>query len=189
MRKTIQWLQQKLHSNSLHACANILQSKTEGMDLYKEWQTYWTTPTEEGQSTEEVKSVKNAMIQSSTILAEILRNIFSKDNPVMALKFHHANAKVPQDVLGVYTYLLVREQFPQATLDVIVHDIARVMMFSLQAPKYTTFDTWYRRFMQEIENLDLLYGQITWEQALIYTHSDTQILLRVTVSVGRVCGT
>ncbi len=101
------------------------------MDLYKEWQTYWTTPTEEGKSTEEVKSVKNAMIQSSTILAEILRNIFSKDNPVMVLKFHHTNAKVPQDLLGVYTYLLVREQFPQPTLDVIVHDIARVMMFSL----------------------------------------------------------
>ena len=36
MCKVIQWIQQKLHSNSLHACANILQSKTEDMDLYKE---------------------------------------------------------------------------------------------------------------------------------------------------------
>ena len=161
MRNTIHWLQQKLHSNSLHACANILTSTNEGLDLYKEWHTYWTTSTEEGES------AKNAKIQSSTILAEILRNIFSKDNPVMALKFHHANAQIPQDFLDVYTYLLMRDQFPKATLDVIVRDIARVMMFSLQAPTYTTFDAWYRSFMQKIENLDLLYGQITWDQVYL----------------------
>ena len=41
------------------------------------------------------------------------------------------------------------------------------MMFSLQAPRYTTFDTWYRSFMQKIETLDLLYGQITWEQVYL----------------------
>ena len=79
----------------------------------------------------------------------------------MTLKFHHTNAQVPQDILDVYTYLLVGDQFPQVTLDVIVRDIARVISFSLQTPKYTTFDTWYLNFMQEIENLDLLYGQIT----------------------------
>ena len=92
--------------------------------------------------------------------------MFSKDNPVMTLKFHHTNAQRPQDILNVYTYLLVRDQFPQAILDVIVRDIARVMMFSLYAPRYTvtTFYTWYHRFMQKIENLDLPYGQITWGQ-------------------------
>ena len=109
----------------------------------------------------------DAKIQSSTILAEILRNIFSEDNPVMTLKFHRANGQVPQDILGVYMYSLVRDQFPHATLDVIVHDIARVMMFSLQAPKYTTFDAWYRSFMQKIEDLNLLYGQITWDQVYL----------------------
>ena len=41
------------------------------------------------------------------------------------------------------------------------------MMFSPQATKYTNFDAWYHRFMQEIENLDLLYGQITWEQVYL----------------------
>ena len=85
----------------------------------------------------------------------------------MTLKFHHANGKVPQDILGVYAYLLVRDHFPQANLDVIVRDIARVMMFSLQAPRYTTFDAWYRSFMQKIEDLDLLYGQITWDQVYL----------------------
>ena len=65
MRNTIQWLQQRLRSNSIHACANILASKTEGMDLYTEWNTYWMRP-EGGEST------KNAKIQSSTILDEIL---------------------------------------------------------------------------------------------------------------------
>ena len=42
-------------------------------------------------STEDGKLAKEAKIQSSTILTEILRNIFSKDNPVTALKFHHVN--------------------------------------------------------------------------------------------------
>jgi hypothetical protein len=161
MRKTIQWLQQKLHTNSLHACANILDSRNGEEDLYKEWHAYWTTPTEEG------KTAIGAKIQSSTILAEILRNIFSKDNPVMALKFHHAYAKIPEDILGVYAYQIIRDQFPQATLDVIVRDIVRVLMFSLQAPRYTTFDGWYRSFMQKIEDLNLLYGQITWEQVYL----------------------
>ena len=41
------------------------------------------------------------------------------------------------------------------------------MMFSLQAPKYTTFDAWYRSFMQKIEDLNLLYGQITWDQVYL----------------------
>jgi hypothetical protein len=48
------------------------------------------------------------------------------------------NRQVPQDILDVYTYLVVRDHFPHANLDVTVHDITRVMMFSLQAPKYTT---------------------------------------------------
>ena len=113
------------------------------------------------------ESTKNAKIQSSTILEEILRKIFSKDNPVMTLQFHHAKAKIPEDILGVHTYLPVREHFPQANLDVIVRDIARVMMLSLQAPRYTTFDTWYHSFVQKIEDLDLLYGQITWEQVYL----------------------
>jgi len=130
------------------------------MDLYEEWNTYWMNP-EGGEST------KNAKIQSSTILEEILRKIFSKDNPVMELKFHHANSKIPLDMLGVYTYMLVRKHFQQANLDVIVRDIARVMMFSLQAPRYTTFDAWYHSFMQKIEDLDLLYGQITWDQVYL----------------------
>jgi hypothetical protein len=131
------------------------------LELYREWHTYWTTSTEDGEL------AKDAKIQSSTILAEILRNIFSKDNPVMALKFHHANGQVPQDIFGVYMYLLVRDHFPHANLEVIVHDIARVMMFSLQAPKYTTFDTWYRSSMQKIEDLNLLYGQITWDEVYL----------------------
>jgi hypothetical protein len=64
----------------------------------------------------------------------------------------------------------VRDHFPHANLDVIVRDIARVMMFSLlslQAPRYTTFDGWYRSFMQKIENLNLLYGQISWDQVYL----------------------
>ena len=80
-------------------------------------------------------------------------------------------SKVPQDILGVHTYLLVRDHFPHANLDVIVRDIARVMMFSLQAPRYTTFDAGYRAshrsFMQKIEDLNLLYGQITWDQVYL----------------------
>jgi hypothetical protein len=35
MRKTIHWLQQKLHTYSLHACADILDPKHEGRDLYE----------------------------------------------------------------------------------------------------------------------------------------------------------
>ena len=113
MRNTIHWLQQKQHTNSLHACANLLKSRNESMDLYKEWHTYWTTSKEEGES------AKNAKIQSSTILAEILRNIFSKDNRAIALKFHHASAKIPQDILSVYTCLIVKDRFSQAPLDVL----------------------------------------------------------------------
>ncbi len=76
IRNTKHWFQRNLHLNPLHVCANILTSKkmeNEGLDLYREWKTYWTTSTEEGESD------KNAKIQSRTILAEILRNIFSKD--------------------------------------------------------------------------------------------------------------
>ena len=85
----------------------------------------------------------------------------------MTLKFHHDNAKIPQDILGVYTYLIVKYQLSQTTLDVIVRDIRRVMMFSLQDPKYTTFDVWYHNFMKKIENLDIFYGQITWDQVYL----------------------
>jgi hypothetical protein len=106
-------------------------------------------------------------IQSSTILAEILRQIFSKNNPAMALKFHHTYTKIPEDILGIYTYQIIKDQFPQATLDVIVRDIIKVLMFSLQSSKYTKFDHWYRSFMKAIEDLNLLYGEITWEQTYL----------------------
>ena len=36
MRKTINWLQQKLHTRSLHACDNILEPKQEGRDPYEQ---------------------------------------------------------------------------------------------------------------------------------------------------------
>jgi len=65
MRKTLQWLQQELRSNSLHVCANILESKKERMELYTEWNTYWKR--QEGD-----ELTKNAKIQSSTILDKIL---------------------------------------------------------------------------------------------------------------------
>jgi hypothetical protein len=65
MRNTIQWLQQELRSNSLHACVNILESKKEEMELYTEWNTYWMRPEGDGLT-------KNVKIQSSTILDEIL---------------------------------------------------------------------------------------------------------------------
>ena len=161
MRKTIHWLQQKLHTYSLHACADILDPKHEGRDLYEKWHTYWKNPNEEG------KMAIGEKIQSSTILAEILRNIFSKNNPAMTLKFHHAYTKIPEDILGIYNYQIIKDQFPQATLDVIVRDIIKVLMFSLQASKYTKFDHWYRSFMKAIEDLNLLYGEITWEQTYL----------------------
>ena len=86
------------------------------------------------------KDAKNAKIQSSTILEEILRRVFSKDNPALALQIQHVRTKVPEDLLGVYAIHIVREHFPQATLDVIVRDIMKVLMFSLQTPKGDTFD-------------------------------------------------
>ena len=147
-------IQQKLDRNDLHTCANILDPRNEGKDLYEKGRTYWTNPTEEGQSTIGTK------VQTSTILVEILRNIFSKDNPVMTLKFHHAYVKIPEDMLGVYAYQIIKGKFPQATLDVIVRDIIKVMMFSLHPSKYTKFDHWYHNFMKVIEDLNLFYGEI-----------------------------
>ena len=96
MRETIHWLQQKLHTYFLHACADILDPKHEGRDLYEKCHTYWKNPNEEGKM-----AVGEKRIQSSTILAEILRNIFSKDNPAMTLKFHHAYTKISEDIMGI----------------------------------------------------------------------------------------
>ena len=55
MRNTIHWLQQKLQSHSLHVCVNILTSKIEGLELYREWHTYWTTSTEDGKLANDAK--------------------------------------------------------------------------------------------------------------------------------------
>ncbi len=63
---------------------------------------------------------------------------------------------------GVYAYQIIKDQFPQATIDVIVRDIIKVMMTSLQASKYTKFDHWYHSLIKTIEDLNLLYGEITW---------------------------
>ena len=82
----------------------------------------------------------------------------------MTLKFHLAYSKIPEDILGVYMHQIIKDAFPQAMLDVILRDIIKVLMFSLQAPKFNEFDVWYHRFMKVIEDLNLIYGQITWEQ-------------------------
>ena len=130
MKKTINSLQQQFLTNSLYACAHILGSEDEGMDLYATWNKGWPKMSEGD------KDAKN----SSTILEEILRRVFSKDNPELVLQIQHARTKVPEDLLGVYALHIVREHFPQATLDVIVRDIIKVCMFSLQAPRCATFD-------------------------------------------------
>jgi hypothetical protein len=119
----------------------ILSSEDEGMELYATWNKGWAKMSEDD------KDSKNAKLQSSTILEEILRRVFSKDNPALAFPIQHARTKVPQDLLGVYALHIVREHFPQATLDVIVRDIIKVLMFSLQAPRCATIDEWHRKFM------------------------------------------
>ena len=48
-----------------------------------------------------------------------------------------------------------------------VRDIIKVLMFSLQASKYTKFDHWYHSFMKVIEDLNLIYGEITLEQTYL----------------------
>jgi hypothetical protein len=114
MKKTINSLQQQFLTNSLYSCAHILVSEDEGMELYATWNKGWSKMSEDD------KDAKNANLQSSTILEEILRRVFSKDNPALALQVQHARTKVPEDLLGVYVLHIVREHFPQATLDVIV---------------------------------------------------------------------
>jgi uncharacterized coiled-coil protein SlyX len=158
MKKTMNSLHQQFLTNSLFACAHILSSEDEGMELYATWNKGWAKMSEND------KDAKNAKLQSSTILEEILRRIFSKDNPALALQIQHARTKVPEDLLGVYALHIVREHFPQATLDVIVRDIIRVLMFSLQAPRCTTFAEWHRKLQKSIEDLNLLYGAISWDQ-------------------------
>jgi hypothetical protein len=62
---------------------------------------------------------------------------------------------------GVIYTQNTKEHLPQAVLDVIVRDIINVLMFSLQVPKYVTFEEWYHRFMKVIEDLNLIYGPIS----------------------------
>ena len=108
----------------------------------------------------QIKVKKNAQL----IPAEISWKFFSKDNPAVVLKFHHAYVKIPEDILGVYMEKIIKDQFPQGTLDVIVWDIIKVLMFSRQTPKFNEFDVWYHSFMKAIEDLNLFYGPIPWEQ-------------------------
>jgi hypothetical protein len=125
IRKTMDSLQQQFLTNSLYACSNILTSEDEGMELYTTWNKGWEKISETD------KDAQDAKLQSSTILEEILRRIFSKDNPAFALQIQHARTRVPEDLLGVYALHIVREHFPQDTLDVSVRDIIKVLMFSL----------------------------------------------------------
>ena len=71
-------------------------------------------------------------------------------------------------------YQIIKDQFPQATLDVIVRDIIKVLMFSLQSSKYRKFDHWYHSFMKTIEDLNLLYGEITWEQTYLQKQNENE---------------
>ena len=125
MKKTIHSLQQQFLTDSLFACTHILSSEDEDLALDETWNKGWAKLSEND------KDAKNAKLQSSTILEEILRKIFSKDNPSLSLQLYHARTKVPEDILGVYAQQIIRQYFPQATLDVIVCDVIKVLMFSL----------------------------------------------------------
>jgi hypothetical protein len=90
---------------------------------------------------------------------------------VMTLKFHHADA--PRRYRRIYWASMHTRSWNinshKQHSDVIVHDIVRVLMFSLQAPRYTTFDGWYCSFMQKIERRkwsDKTSTIITWWRQL-----------------------
>ena len=127
-----------LVTNSLFACALVLGSEVEGMDLYATWNKWWAKLSEDDED------AKNEKLQSSTILEKILRRVFSKDNPALAIQIQHARTKVPEDLLGVYALHIVRGHFPQATLDVIVRGIIKVLMFSLQVQLWSGHWSWWR---------------------------------------------
>jgi hypothetical protein len=120
------------------------------MEMYTTWNNGWDNLSETDKDSQDVK------LQSNTILEEILWRIFSKDKPAFALQIQHARTRVPEDLLGVYALHNVREHFPQDTLDVIVCDIIKVLMFSLQTPKCVTFEEWHRKLQKSIEDLNLL---------------------------------
>ena len=80
MKKTINSLQQQFLTNSLYVCSHILGSEDEGMELYATWNKGCSKMSEDD------KGAKNAKLQSSIILEEILRRVFSKDNPALALQ-------------------------------------------------------------------------------------------------------
>ena len=128
------------------------------MDLFTAWNNGWEKLSETD------KDAQDAKLQSSTILEEILRRVFSIDNPALALQIQHARTKVPEILLGVMRCRQQCEHFPQATLDVVVRDIIKVLMFSLQAPKCATFEEWHSKLQKSFEDLNLLYGAISWDQ-------------------------
>ena len=80
MRNTINSLQQQFLTNSLFTCSHILVSEDEGMELYTTWNKGWAKMSEDEQN------AKNAKLQSSTILEETLRRVFSKDNPALQIQ-------------------------------------------------------------------------------------------------------
>ena len=86
------------------------------------------------------------------------KSIRSSRAPSSRPTLSHTRRKlVSEDATAPYQCTLRRH-----TLDVIVHDIIKVMMTSLQASKYTKFDHWYHSLIKTIEDLNLLYGEITW---------------------------
>ena len=103
MKKTTHSLQQQLLTNSLFACAHILSSEDEELVLYETWNK------DRSKQSETDKDEQNAKLQSSTILEEILRKIFSKDNPALSLQLYRSRTKAPEDILCVYTLQIIRE--------------------------------------------------------------------------------
>ena len=123
----------------------------------------------------------------------------------MTLKFHHTNAQVPQDTLGVYTYLFVRETIHTSnpgcycsrhctsddvfTLGSKVHDL-RCMVPQLYAGNRKLGSTlWtdnlgtgldlYTFWHPDITSCDCVCGLCVWDIVIICGYCGMQLLCGV----------
>ena len=101
---------------------------------------------------EDDEDAKNAKPQSSTILEE------------MCLCATHRQGALSTDDPWCYC----------------VWHIIKVLMFSLQAPRCATFDEWHHKLQNSIEDLNLIYGEISWDQIENATDTLDQIIRMVT---------
>jgi len=142
----------------------LLFESTDPSELNERYKSYY-----EAHEADKSSERRNFVAQEQELLHSFLKKAF-RWNPLVWAKINELGqmeqeSSVPEDVIGLASLLIVRQNFEDVTLDNIIRATFGILTYFASAGNHTRFDTWLHSYQAAKRDYKATYGDMN-EQVL-----------------------